>query len=237
MTDETSHKNPETNLPPARLKGVGDSLWVTFDPGKTPDILKTAISKLFVRMGHLAVNTPVVLDPAGRKVDEKLFDILSAFLKERFKVGRVSLPPEPKPDTASLKKREEETKGGWGRLEDDTLVISGRVRSGQKVEARKHLVILGDLNPGAEAIAGGDIIVLGNLLGTALAGQPDNEKAVIIALDFRPTQVQIGGFIAAGIPSSPGIKPEIARIEDNAVVVEDYIKASPFKRLAWPEVR
>ena len=122
-------------------------------------------------------------------------------------------------------------------MEDDTLVISGRVRSGQKVEARKHLVILGDLNPGAEAIAGGDIIVLGNLLGTALAGQPDNEKAVIIALDFRPTQVQIGGFIAAGIPSSPGIKPEIARIEDNAVVVEDYIKASPFKRLAWPEVR
>ena len=97
-------------------------------------------------------------------------------------------------------------------------------------------MVIPALNPGAEAIAGGDIVVIGNLLGTALAGQPDNEKAVIIALDFRPTQVQIGGFVAAGIPSSPGIKPEIARIEDNCVVVEDYVKASPFKRLAWPEV-
>lgn len=236
-TYEKSDKKPEENDIPVRLKGVGDSLWVTFDPGRSPDILEAALSKPFERLGHLAVNAHVVLDPCGREVDEGLVEILEDFLKQKFQVGQVSLPPSPKPDRADIEKREQDSKSGWGGADGGTVVISGRVRSGQKVEAEKHLIILGDLNPGAEAIAGGDIIVMGNLLGTALAGQPGNEKAVIIALDFRPTQVQIGGFVAAGVPASPGIRPEIARIEDNCVIVDDYVKASPFKRLAWPEVR
>ncbi|NOY69035.1 MAG: septum site-determining protein MinC [Deltaproteobacteria bacterium] len=237
MAYEKSDKKPEENDIPVRLKGVGDSLWVTFDPGRSPDVLKVALAKPFERLGYLAVNARVILDPCGREVAESLVKILENFLRQEFQVGQVSLPPSPRPDKAKIEKREQDTKSGWGNADGDTVIISGRVRSGQKVEAKKHLVILGDLNPGAEAISGGDIIVMGNLLGTALAGQPDNEQAVIIALDFRPTQVQIGGFVAAGVPSTPGIHPEIARVEDNCVIVDDYVKASPFKRLAWPKIR
>ena len=116
-------------------------------------------------------------------------------------------------------------------------MIAGRVRSGQKIETKKHLLVLGDLNPGAELIAGGDIIIMGSLKGKASAGQPDKEDTIIMALEFRPTQIQIGGFVAAGIPDTSGKKPEFAFIENNAIVVDDYIKNNPFSRLAWPEVR
>ena len=125
----------------------------------------------------------------------------------------------------------------WHHYQNDGLVIAGRVRSGQKIQAKKHLIVLGDLNPGAEAIAGGDIIIMGSLQGKASAGQPDNEEAIIVALEFKPTQIQIGGFVAGGMADSAKNRPEFAYIENNAIVVDDYIKENPFRRLAWPEVR
>ena len=119
----------------------------------------------------------------------------------------------------------------------DSLILSGRVRSGQSVQAKKHLVILGDVNPGCELIAGGDILVFGSLLGTASAGQPDNLAAIILALDFRPLQVSIGGIVAAGLPTTNTGVPEFAHFENGGIVVDDYLAANPFKRLPWPEIR
>jgi len=116
-------------------------------------------------------------------------------------------------------------------------MLAGRVRSGQKVTTPKHLLILGDVNPGAEVAAGGDILVMGSLCGTAFAGQPDNPDVMILALDFRPTQIQIGKFVAAGVHSEPTNKAEFAHVENSAIVVEDYLDANPFKRLVWPQVR
>ena len=116
-------------------------------------------------------------------------------------------------------------------------MLAGRVRSGQKVTAKKHLLIMGDLNPGAEVVAGGDILIMGILRGTAAAGQPGNEEAIILALDFRPTQIQIGGYIASGTSKSPGTVTELAFVENNAIVVADYLKINPYGRLPWPEVR
>jgi len=119
----------------------------------------------------------------------------------------------------------------------DTLVLAGRVRSGQSVRAKKHLIIMGDVNPGCELIAGGDILVIGSLLGTAAAGQPDNGDAIILALDFRPTQVKIGGIVAAGLPAAGQGALEFAQIEDGVIVVDDYLAANPFKRIPWPVIR
>jgi hypothetical protein len=78
--------------------------------------------------------------------------------------------------------------------------MTGRVRSGQKICAKRHFLLMGDLNPGSEVVAGGDIVILGSLRGKAIAGHPDNPGALILALDFRPTQIQIGPYVAAGLP-------------------------------------
>jgi len=98
------------------------------------------------------------------------------------------------------------------------------VRSGEKVAAEGHLIVIGDVNPGAEVIAGYNIFVWGALRGSAYAGVPDHEEAIITALHFAPIQLRIAGYIARppeARPNAPGT-PELARIDQNAIVVEAW---------------
>ena len=69
------------------------------------------------------------------------------------------------------------------------------VRSGEKVAAEGHLIVIGDVNPGAEVIAGYNIFVWGALRGSAYAGVPDHEEAIITALHFAPIQLRIAGIL------------------------------------------
>jgi hypothetical protein len=102
-------------------------------------------------------------------------------------------------------------------------VVFGTVRSGQRVETPFSLVVLGDVNPGADLTAGGDIVVLGSLRGTAHASAYDDEShdKVIIALQMRPVQLRIGSVISRGNDDQvAGV--EIARIENRRIIVESY---------------
>ena len=71
----------------------------------------------------------------------------------------------------------------------------GSVRSGQKVEFEGSLVILGDVNDGAEVIAGENIIVLGDLRGLAHAGAKGNKEAIIAASSIEAPQLRISNII------------------------------------------
>lgn len=112
-----------------------------------------------------------------------------------------------------------------GSLWDDpnARMVYSTIRSGQKIETEHSLVIFGDVNSGAELIAGGDIIVLGSLRGTAHAGAYDETGGgrVIFALNLQPTQLRIGMTISRG-SSEMGSAPELARVEGNLIVVEPY---------------
>ena len=81
----------------------------------------------------------------------------------------------------------------------------------------------------------GDVIVLGRLAGKVHAGSPDNKEAIIFALDFRPTQVKIGEIAAAGMDEEVSAKPEYACVEDDGIIIKDYMKANPFRKMPWPE--
>jgi septum site-determining protein MinC len=223
--------------PPVRLKGVGDSLWVTIDPELPTERLYSEITKIFERLKHLAVNAKVVVDPGENADCSQLVEDLGEFLKSKFQVGQVSEVQSRRKEQDRPIESEYETPAAGQPLPSDTLMIAGRVRSGQTIEARKHLIILGDLNPGAEALAGGDIIVLGSLQGKAAAGQPDNKNAMVMALEFKPTQIQIAGYVVAGSPKLTGVAPEFAHIENGQIVVSDYMKSNPFRKLNWPEER
>ena len=98
------------------------------------------------------------------------------------------------------------------------------VRSGEKVAAEGHVIIVGDVNPGAEVIAGYNIFVWGALRGSAYAGVPDREEAIIAALHFAPIQLRIAGHIARPPEARPTASgtPELARIDANAIVVEAW---------------
>lgn len=105
----------------------------------------------------------------------------------------------------------------------DARVVYSTLRSGQKIETEHSVVIFGDVNSGAEIIAGGDIIVIGALRGVAHAGAYDETGGgrVIFALKLQPTQLRIGMVISQGAPETRNV-PEIARVEDNLIVVEPY---------------
>jgi septum site-determining protein MinC len=223
--------------PPVRLKGVGDSLWVTIDPVLPAEELYAEIAKVFDRLKHLAINAKVVIDPGEYDDCDQLVENLGGFLKSKFQVSHVSKAQSKKSLHASPGEIENKSSDAVNISQNDSLIIAGRVRSGQTIEARKHLVILGDLNPGAEAVAGGDILVMGSLQGKAAAGQPDNLNAIVMALEFKPTQIQIAGYVVAGSPRMTGTSPEFAHIENGQIFVNDYMKANPFRKLSWPEER
>ena len=72
----------------------------------------------------------------------------------------------------------------------------GNLRSGQTLECQSSVTLIGDVNPGAKIIAGGNIVVLGALKGNACAGAIGGNNCFIFALDMRPIQLQIGDLIA-----------------------------------------
>ena len=114
---------------------------------------------------------------------------------------------------------------------EGTRLVIGPVRSGVILEHEGHLFIFGDVNPGAEVRATGNIIVLGRLRGTAHAaiGQ---DVGFILALRLEPQQLRIGRRVTrAGDDATPPSDAEIAYIAGDAIVVERYTGKLP-KNLA-----
>lgn len=72
----------------------------------------------------------------------------------------------------------------------------GTLRSGQVLESDSSVIILGDVNPGAKIISGGNIVILGSLKGNVYAGANGDEASFVVALEMNPVQIRIGDIIA-----------------------------------------
>lgn len=97
----------------------------------------------------------------------------------------------------------------------ETKFFKGSLRSGQKEEYEGSIVILGDVNGGAEVIASENIVVLGCLRGLAHAGAKGNKKAIIAAGQIECPQIRISNIIK-----------EIEREENDKARTYAYIDAS-----------
>lgn len=105
----------------------------------------------------------------------------------------------------------------------ETLFVRRTLRSGQVLEARGDLTLIGDVNPGAELVAGGSIVVWGHLRGIVHAGAFGDETAVICALDLDPQQLRIASKIAVAPKSKRRhIQPEQARLDKGDIIVEPW---------------
>jgi septum site-determining protein MinC len=113
--------------------------------------------------------------------------------------------------------------------EEEGTITYATLRSGQIVESDHTVVVVGDVNSGAEVVSGGDVIILGNLRGVAHAGafNEDGDSRMIFAMGFAPTQIRIGSLISRGSGESGGgvqqdFGPEFARVENGEIVVVSY---------------
>ncbi|GAB6109597.1 septum site-determining protein MinC [Fusibacter bizertensis] len=105
----------------------------------------------------------------------------------------------------------------------DTHFVFGTLRSGKSVHFPGHVVVIGDINPGAEVVAEGNIIVMGRVLGFIHAGSAGNDQSVIIANLLKPTQIRISTYIS--VPPSDDESfhttvPEKATVSNGMIKIE-----------------
>lgn len=105
---------------------------------------------------------------------------------------------------------------------EQAVLIHRTLRSGHTIHFPGHVTVVGDVNPGAEIVAGGNILVWGRLRGVAHAGAGGDESAVVCALDLAPTQLRIASHIAVSPERRGRPQPEIARIRDGQLVAEKW---------------
>ncbi|MGQ9828972.1 MAG: septum site-determining protein MinC [Roseiflexus sp.] len=104
----------------------------------------------------------------------------------------------------------------------EALFVRRTIRSGQIVRFQGHVTIVGDVNAGAEVIAGGSVVVWGRLRGTVHAGALGDRLAVICAIELRPTQLRIADLIARAPDGVAGGHPEVAYIDGDQIAVESW---------------
>lgn len=105
----------------------------------------------------------------------------------------------------------------------ETVILAKTVRSGGRIESSGSVVILGDVNAGAEILANDDIIVIGTLRGLAHAGASGNDKAVIWAQRIRSPQLRIGSALAqAAVGDDRPAGAEVAHLRDGQIVVRPW---------------
>lgn len=104
----------------------------------------------------------------------------------------------------------------------EALFVARTIRSGQVVRHQGHITIVGDVNAGAEVIAGGNVVVWGRLRGTVHAGALGDRMALICAIELRPTQLRIADLIARAPDDAAGGRPEVAYIEGDQIAVESW---------------
>jgi septum site-determining protein MinC len=224
--------NPEA----ITIKGIRQGLLITLPTGNLAGqdwhadllVLETRLGQnpAFFRGGRVALD--VGRRELSREEIEKTRSLLARHQVDLFAVVSESPMTEAAAqevglviDLGPMRPREPEpaSKGDEELPAVDNLVVRRTLRSGQSLRHPGHIVVIGDVNPGAEVVAGGDILVWGRVRGVVHAGALGNEEAVICALDLAPTQLRIAGYIARS-PEDKRRKPvpEMASVRDGQII-------------------
>lgn len=106
--------------------------------------------------------------------------------------------------------------------EQAALWLNRTLRSGNRVEYPGHVVVFGDVNPGAEIVSGGSVLVWGRLRGTVHAGAQGDQNAYIAALELSPVHLRIADVIAAQADIRQMTMPVIVVLKDGCLVTEPW---------------
>lgn len=119
---------------------------------------------------------------------------------------------QPTPETAPVNPEETGTQG---------VLFRRTLRSGRTIHSEGHVIVFGDVNPGAKVIARGDIVVWGKLRGYVHAGAGGDASAIVCALEMSPSQLRIADCaVRSPAGKRKRIMPEVALVRDNQIVVE-----------------
>lgn len=143
--------------------------------------------------------------------------------------GEVSWPPAPgKDEPASARRKPTPVIPIRQQSQSDgevTLLLKRTIRSGQRISSRHNVMVMGDVNPGAEVISEGSIYVMGACKGIVHAGVNGNLMSEVFALRLMPIILRIGSIAADGIP--PDLAgPGMAKVHRGSIVISEFINST-----------
>ena len=204
-----------------QIKGIRDGLLATFSDAAWEDQQIALIAQIdekpaFFQGARLAMDVGSQILKVNDLVD--LRDRLSERNVALWAVISESPTTEQTSQLLGLatrisKPRPEEQRQFAEPISDNTaLFINKTLRSGTRVEYPGHIVVMGDVNPGAEIVADGNVIVWGRVRGMIHAGAKGDRSAFICALDLSANQLRIADEVSAMLKPQKDPKPEIASI-------------------------
>ncbi len=226
------------------IKGTSDGLIVHLGAGEWTTLLAALVNRLeqtpsFFRGGRVALQigprqlTREQIESVGellRSYQVSLWAILSDNPESQQVATELGLETALPPPVAARV-------DGAGTRQDEVTVsdhekailVKRILRSGQRVRYEGNVVLLGDVNPGAEIVATGDVVVWGRLRGNVHAGADGNEHALVCALVLSPMLLRIGRFMARS-PGNDGDQPaELPIVPEMAFVHNGQIVAEPWR--------
>jgi septum site-determining protein MinC len=215
------------------LRAYRDGLHLIIRPHLSITEVEVAIQQEISRMNRSLAGASVQIDLKSPTLKEEEIELLSSKLQESYDLtvrgvevaDEPVAPPIAAAPTTHVISQTTDTRSH--RDSEPSRIVPYTIRSGQTEEfPQGSLIIYGDVNSGSEVRAGGDIVILGTLRGSAYAGMNGRLSAVIIAMDFAPLQLQIGNFVnRSSVNQQPRGYPEIARIgAEDVIIVEKFVK-------------
>lgn len=206
-----------------KIKGGKKGLQLSFaEDASFDDIWKHIEQKLESGSGFFLRGT-LVLVPRERFLKEefeklqKLFHehgLICRTLTKEAAAAKVPAERAGRPERAAAVQKKDE------RVQE-MVVVNRTLRGGQEIRTESSVLVCGNVNPGAQIIAGGSIDIRGTCRGLVHAGAAGDTKAFIIADHLMPTQIRIANLIARS-PDHMEMtqRAERALIKDGQIVIE-----------------
>jgi len=204
------------------LKGRRDGISILLDDKADFDLIKDVLRKRVAGSRNFFEGAKATVTFKGRKLSTHEEEMLLAIIQFE---ANLNIAVADVKEPAQELKLIPASPPGMKPTERETFYYRGAVRSGQCITQNGSVVVIGDVNPGGEIKATGNIIILGSLKGTAWAGAPGDtagdSDCFISAFNFQPTQIRIS-HVVTYIPDDQVQKQgkgAWAYIQDGAVYI------------------
>ncbi len=199
---------------PVQVKADRNGFTLVPDPVASLDAIVAFMDERLEKSRDFFQKSEMVLDLRTRPMRTDEISVLyeKLYQKSEVKVVEVRLSDELSFSMAAERRKTRSVAKGTALAPENCapLIVRNTCRSGVRIVSPSDCIVLGDVNPGAEIIAEGDVIVFGALRGLAHAGAGGERTARIWALSIEPNQIRIADLVA--VPPR-GAKPAPARFE------------------------
>lgn len=176
------------------IKSNPYGLILNLDPDLPFEELKQAVGEKFREAAAFFKKASLALTFRGRVLTKEQEVLLVDEIVKNSGIHVLCIVDEEK-ETADYYKKAV-THALENQKREDGQFYRGTLRSGQCLESESSIVVVGDVNPGAQVISKGNIVILGCCMGNIYAGASGNRSCFAAALTMKPLQVRIADKMA-----------------------------------------